>query len=351
MVLSQPRVRADEPAKPQPDFKEVYDLVRTNLADESEKDLNHDSVEGLIKQLNGKIALVSGEKPTNAVPALDARIYDGSIACFRVHGIEPQLAGKIRAEFDRLAATNQLKGVVLDLRYSDGTGSREGDDYTEAAKVADLFITREKPLLDAGTGMIDSVAKTNAITLPLILLVNTQSSGAAEALAAMLREDDRAILIGSTTAGHAALMKNFPLKDGEFLRIATGPIRLGDGQNLSEKGVRPDISVKVSAEDQKAYFNDPYLEFTDSHSELPSILGEKNTTPGSTNHVARSRPINETDLMRERKERPGVDMDELPVHAGPVTADSEKPVVRDPVLGRALDLIKGISTLRRASAN
>jgi len=54
----------------------------------------------------------------------------------------------------------------------------------------------------------------------------------------------------------------------------------------------------------------------------------------------------EADLIRERKERPGMELD-YSVSAAR-EAEAEKPVIRDPVLGRALDLIKGISVLRPA---
>jgi hypothetical protein len=60
-------------------------------------------------------------------------------------------------------------------------------------------------------------------------------------------------------------------------------------------------------------------------------------------------------LMRERKERPGVSVEDLDL--GPSRADgaesqseAEKPVIRDPVLGRALDLVKGISLLGRTQS-
>ena len=63
-------------------------------------------------------------------------------------------------------ATNKLEGVVLDLRYA------AGDDYASAAATAELFIKKEQPLLDWGTGMVRSKDKSDAISVPVAVLVN-----------------------------------------------------------------------------------------------------------------------------------------------------------------------------------
>ena len=141
----------------------------------------------------------------------------------------------------KLGATNKLDGVILDLRYA------AGDDYASAAATAELFVKKEQPLLNWGNGMVRSKDKSDAISLPVAVLVNRQTAGAAEALAAVLRETGAGLILGSRTAGQAMIAQEFPLKNGERLRIATAPIQLGDGSTLSEQGLKPDIAVEVAA--------------------------------------------------------------------------------------------------------
>ena len=75
---------------------------------------------------------------------------------------------------------------------------------------------------------------------------------------------------------------------------------------------------------------------------------------GDTNGVPPGRDarthLTEADLIRERKERPGMELeyDLAADGSGDATNASEKPFVHDPVLARALDLVKGISALRQA---
>jgi hypothetical protein len=252
-------------------------------------------------------------------------------------GLAKQVAAACK---DLSDGTNALKGIVLDLRNADGM------DYAAAADTADLFVSKEMPLLDWGSGLTRSKPKSDAITVPVAVLVNQQTAGAAEALAAILRETDRGLILGAKTAGEATMAQDFPLKNGQRLRIATAAVKLGNGETLSVHGVKPDIQVAVNPQDEKAYLADPFKEL----SKPPTLLAGALFTPAAgtnatagTNRAGRGR-VSEADLIRERKEGRELDTSE------PTLRDLEpqKPVVRDPVLGRALDLIKGLSVIQQA---
>jgi hypothetical protein len=109
--------------------------------------------------------------------------------------------------------------------------------------------------------------------------------------------------------------------------------------------------VNVKPEDERSYYADPYKEIASSSGLIASLIGDSVTTPMSvTNRPVRQHQINEAELMRERRERPGMELDEV---APPMTEkeiENEPRIMRDPVLGRALDLIKGLSLINRAQA-
>ena len=340
-LASAPMGWADATTNPPPDFKEVYDLIRSHLAGESETDLDQAAVQGLLEKLRSRVSLVSNTSPTNTAPEKSlltkSVIYDGPIAYLRVGQVGQGLAGQITSSLKELSTSNQLKGIVIDLRFADG------HDYAAAADAADLFLSKEVPLLDWGGGFVKSKAKSDAITLPVTVLVNRQTAAAAEALAAVLRETGRAMILGATTAGEATIGEDFPLKNGQYLRIASAAVKLGNGESLSANGVKPDIQVPVRPEDEKIYFEDPFRELPSSASLIAAFGGTP--APGNgTNRTSRTTRTTEADLIRERKERPGMDLE----YATPETdANDEKPMIHDPVLGRALDLIKAISVLKQ----
>jgi hypothetical protein len=332
--------RADVTNAP-PDFKEVYELIRAHLAGATDTDLNRTATQGLLNQLHSKVSLVSGAMETNgsAEPALLAKstLYDGATAYLRIGRVGEGLAGQIASSLKKLAGTNQLRGVVLDLRF---TG---GHDYAAAAEVASLFLAREMPLLDWGNGLVRSKPNPDAITLPVAVLANQQTAAAAEALAAVLRESDQALILGAPTAGEATIGQVFPLKNGQFLRIATAAVKLGDDEMLSAFGVKPDIQVAVNPEDEKVFFADPYKDLP-SRAGLIAAFGGTSAGPEGTNRVA-ARHTTEADLIRERKERPGMELEyNTPDSSQP--GPEQPPVIHDPVLGRALDLIKAIASMK-----
>jgi hypothetical protein len=343
-LLAAPAARADIATNAAPDFREVYDLVRSHLAGESETDLNRAAVQGLLNQLHAKVWMDAGKAETNSAsggPFLaKSSLYDGPIAFLRVGRVGEGLANEVTAALKSLTtSTNRLKGVVFDLRYADG------HDYAAAAAVADLFTSHDMPLLDWGNGFVRSTAKSDAINLPIAILVNQQTAAAAEALAAVLRANDRGVILGANTAGEATVGKEYPLRNGQYLRIATASVKLGDGEMLSANGLKPDIHVEVRPEDERIYFADPFKEAPSSN---PMAATGNGSRTNATNRVMRT---TEADLIRERKERPGADLEFSASTASARESEPEKPVVRDPALGRALDLIKGIAALRANVSN
>ena len=291
------QAKAEEAAGP--DFKEVYDLVRAHLAGMSEAQLNQAAVQALVSGLGPRVSLVTNGAAAKAraeAPLVSkSSVFDGEIGYVRIERVGDGLASAVREACSRLAATNKLAGVILDLRYA------AGDDYASAAATAELFIKKDQALLNWGNGMVRSKDNSEAISLPVAVLVNRQTAGAAEALAAVLRETGAGLILGSTTAGQAMIAQEFPLKNGDRLRIATAPIQLGDGSALSEQGLKPDIAVEVTAADERAYYADAYK--VPRQGELLAGAGLTLTNSASgTNRAVRRPRFNEAELVRERRE-------------------------------------------------
>lgn len=98
-----------------------------------------------------------------AEPALKISLLDNGVACVRPTSVTDALTGQLQA-----GLTNQISGLVLDLRFAGGTKTFSGTNFLPAEKT------------------------------PVIILVNAQTRGAAADWAAQLRTESRAILIGGT---------------------------------------------------------------------------------------------------------------------------------------------------------
>jgi len=299
-----------------PDFKEVYDLLRTNLPGATDETLNRAAVEGLLAQLHGKALLVDSEAEettTNAVLS-KATILESNVVYLRVSGVVNGLADKLNMAYHALAASNKVIGEVLDLRFADG------DDYAAVSEITKLFTT---PKISSSIGG------------PLVVLLNGGTRGSAEALAAALQKSGTALIIGSTTAGEVKMFQEFPLKNGERLRIATAPATSDNITAVSH--VQPNITVTMSPIDEHVYF-------TDAYAELSKPATNTNPSAATNSFLPFIDHMSEADLVREKQKDNGENWKAEPSLAGV----SQKIVIRDPVLARALDLIKGLAVVRES---
>ena len=322
-------LRAAEDA---PDFKEVYDLLRANAGSVKERELNRAAVDGLLVKLNARAWLIDPSKTsapdTNIAPISSSALFDESYGYVRVARVDSRLSEQFSAALEKLSATNKLKGLVIDLRYANG------NDYNAAALVADHFLGSEQPLLDWGNGSAKSTDKTNAFRQPVAILVNQFTAGGAEALAAVLRQKDVGLLIGTNTAGQASITKDFSLKNGEVLRIAVAPIKFGAGEVIEQ--LKPDIQVDVNPDDERVYF-------TDAYKSLRPGSGGSSTNIASLSVTNKPRKrLNEAELVRMLRE--GENPDDEP--AKPARFEPAKPMITDPALARAIDLLKALAVVR-----
>jgi carboxyl-terminal processing protease len=141
-----------------------------------------------------------------------------------------------------------LNGLVLDLRWC------PGGYLNEALEVAELFL---------GEGTVATVKSRSAPpavyrstdhgkyrSFPLVVLVNGETSGGAELIAAALQDHKRALVVGQRTLGKASVQVPFALgQPGVALKLTTGTFVRPSGKNLhrfpaskpeDDWGVRPD---------------------------------------------------------------------------------------------------------------
>jgi hypothetical protein len=318
-----------------PPLNQVLEVLRTNLPELDEAELNRAAVAGLLAELRGRASMASTAADTN--PALMSfAVLDRGVALARVGRVTPELARELTAGFQAATTTNKLEGLVLDLRFV------AGDDFPAVVPIASLFVGDERPLLDWGNGMQKAAAESAALRVPLAVLINRETIGAAEGLAGVLREAGVALLIGNTTAGRARAGRNVELGDGFTLRVASTPVKLGDGSVIPDTGVTPDIAINIAIDQERAL--------------REKMFGPVSVSDSSTNTVAtrpaRSPRVNEADLVRERRNGTNQSQSPLPAEqrsaaSAPRPAPAPKQVIVDPALARAVDLLKALTVIQR----
>lgn len=317
------------------DFFEVYGLIRSNLVGVQKSELDQAAVEGLLDRLQGRVYLgtngfsMASDAADQGTGIARTNLFGERFGYIRIASISPKTPRAFVELLDQLRGSNRLEGLALDLRFASGV------DYAAAGQIADCFLSEARPLLQLDQGTINSTAKTNGFTRPVAVLVNSKTGGAAEALAAVLRETGVGLLIGSKTAGRANMFKEFTLSTGQKLFIATALVKLGSGDTIQADGLVPDIAVNVAPDEEMLYLEDPYRRPKSDALLASQSSGE---TLRSTN-----RPAREADLVRMRREGSFI-LSEETSSKTPMPAES---TITDPALARAVDLLKGLAVIQQ----
>jgi hypothetical protein len=233
-----------------------------------------------VTALTGLLAVQSPLRADATDHALvKSAVLESNVAYLQVGQVGKELADEIRAAQTALTVSNKIAGTVLDLRFAGG------DDLDSAKASADLFASGK---------------------LPMAILVNGQTSGAAAALALDLRAARVGLIFGTAET-----------KD-EATALAT-----------------PDIVVAARPEDQRALMENPYG--------TPAQIGS-DAPDATTNLLPFVDHTTEADLVHAKIKDGDEDENFPPAQK----AAPPKPFIRDPVLARAVDLIKGLAVVRAA---
>lgn len=136
-------------------------------------------------------------------------------------------------------ATNGAKGIVLDLR--DNPGGPE----TAVVDVASRFITRGTILTvrynDGSEDVVTATKQAQTTSLPIVVLVNSNSASASEVLAGALQDYGLAVVAGEVTYGKGSVNQFEELPDGSAIYITIARWLTPNGHLIEGKGITPDF--------------------------------------------------------------------------------------------------------------
>lgn len=172
----------------------------------------------------------------------------------RISGFTRTTPDELAAVLAQFAEDGAPSGIILDLRNNPGglVGS--------AASVAAHFLGPHMPLVRAGKDAASATLTCTASAMPaapdvpIVVLVNSGTASAAEILAAALRENGRARLLGVTTYGKGLVQTIFPLNAGTngALSITTLRYYTPLGRSIQQVGIEPDIAVARTSGEARA---------------------------------------------------------------------------------------------------
>jgi C-terminal peptidase prc len=162
-----------------------------------------------------------------------------SIPTFWANDMGEQVSGALTD----LVSAGPLHGVILDVRSNRGGWGEVLNEVLShfVRGQVGVFFGRSyvRPLVVA------SPAGPDMRSIPVVVLVDSDTASYAEVLAAVLQREADALVVGSPSAGNTETIYAHTLRDGSRLWLAQESFRLQDGTNLEGSGVTPDVALDI----------------------------------------------------------------------------------------------------------
>jgi len=310
----------------------------------SDSKLNEAATRGVLNHLGLGVKLLDPKSTasTNGAPDIaKTEMLGEEIRYIRLGKLGHGTAKALDAALGRTPC-EKLNGVILDLRFVSGS------DFADAADVASRFVVKGAPLFTLKGAKRPARSFTAShekpcLATPLIVLVNRETAGSAEALAAVFDNQQRGATIGNTTAGDAVERVELPLAGGKKLALAVAEVVMPDGRKIFLRGLEPDVPVKV--------------DLTVERKQLLGPDAQKNLRASLEPKVVKHR-VNEAELVRSLDTGNGKPEGKKPTAKPKKSEPPEEKETRnenakveqpaDVALSRALDILKGLRILRRS---
>ena len=305
-----------------PQVQKAIESLQTNFLSPSALDENSKQkamLEGLLRRLSPGAAIVAADRAKarlEPAPFL-AEILDDRAGYLRPGKLDAATLSQLDVSLASFSE-KKLPAVILDLR-----GVAGGSEFEAAADFARRFCPKGKMLfsIQKPSAKQERILTSNqgpAYEGILVVLTDADTSGAAEALAATLRLNAGAMIVGSDTAGQAVEFSEVALGGGKILRVAVSQVVLPENTTIFPGGVKPDIAISLP----------------------PGVLAEV---------FAATKDRGVSQLVFD-SERPRMSEAALVASTNPEIENSKdrpRAPLRDTVLQRAMDLVTAVNFYKR----
>lgn len=146
-------------------------------------------------------------------------------------------------------AGGNLKGLVLDLR------NNPGGLLDSAIAISDAFLGMDKAgkgeTIVYTEGRLPGTKFTALSTpgdvidnAPMVVLINNGSASASEIVAGALKDNKRAVIVGTKSFGKGSVQTVLPLDNKSGIKLTTALYFTPSGNSIQAKGIQPDIVVE-----------------------------------------------------------------------------------------------------------
>lgn len=158
-----------------------------------------------------------------------------------INAITGQQVTAILGQYD----AGDITGYIFDLRNC------SSNVYSSVSEILNKFVggTRlaEMVYKNNSTKPLVETDSTDFTKLPISIIINEKTGGAAELIAVSLRDFNSAKLVGTTTMGYGTIQETRAFSDGTAIEISVARVRtVNESSGYNENGINPEFAVDYS---------------------------------------------------------------------------------------------------------
>ena len=171
---------------------------------------------------------------------IEGQVLEDNIGYINISSFDDNTHRDFKKELDRLGEEG-IEGLIIDVRNNPGgLLSRTVQIADELLGDADIVYTQTKD----GKKQYQRSNK-KMVDYPLVILMNGGSASASEILAGAIKDNERGLLIGTTSFGKGVVQRIHDFPDGTGVRLTISEYFTPKGINIHGVGIEPDILVEL----------------------------------------------------------------------------------------------------------
>lgn len=214
------------------------------------------------------------------VKPVKSKLLEAGMGYLRITSFNDYTDDTLQGHLKALAEQNKgpLNGLILDLR------NNPGGLLNQAIAVSDEFLNSGEIVSTRGRipgqNARYSARKGDLMEgKPIVVMINGGSASAAEIVAGALKDQRRAVLVGTKSFGKGSVQTIFNLPGNTGMRLTTALYYTPAGTSIQAEGILPDVEVKPikTKEMEKAGLDESDLP---SEASLSGHIEVRGTTEG-----------------------------------------------------------------------
>lgn len=190
------------------------------------------------------------------IKTVESDVFDKEIGYIRIISF---ISSETPIEFiDALNKVKDTEALILDLR------GNTGGLFQNAVFVANMFLDKGSivRVIDrSGHKSSYSAEKKEYIyDKPLVVLVDRESASASEIVSAALKDNGRAMIVGTKTFGKGVVQKVYTMPNHTGMNLTIARYLTPNGNDINNKGIEPNYFIEITKDDFEKN-NDSQLNF------------------------------------------------------------------------------------------